>query len=274
MRELAVAIGFSLFVLVPFLIFVGAGWPGKQSSCVTETDGGKVANTCYCESFRAADIGKPGVRQPFNTWSNLYSLVTGGVLAFVVYWHRRNGLPAGPNRMASTDFYPLVYIAVVIFLGLGSMWFHASLTEWGGVFDNASMYTFTNFIVFYTITRMTDVDLIFYIGYPLSTVLLILTAALGAKSFIVVLFSVGAYAVLEATIAFFMPHVRNTRDAWLYYWLPGVGSILTATVVWTLSQTGGRLCLDTHAFQFHGLWHWLAGATALCLYFFWRAAPR
>lgn len=273
MRELSVAVGFSLLVLIPFLVFVAIGWPGQKSDCVTETNGGKGANTCYCEQFQATDIGKPGVRQPFNTWSNLYSLLTGGVLAFLIYWNRKDGLPAGSNRMRSTHFYPLLYIAVVIFLGLGSMWFHGSLTQWGGVFDNASMYTFTNFIIFYTIVRLTNIDLMFYIGYPVATVALIVLAALGADSLIVVIFSVVAYAILEG-LTFFMPHVRNTKGPWLYFWLPGLGSIALATLAWVLSQTGGPLCLATHAFQFHGLWHWLAGGTAMLLYFFWRAAPR
>lgn len=274
MREMIVAGGFSALVMIPFLVFVAAGWPGAENSCVTDTDGGRIANSCYCEAFNRADIGSPGVRQPFNTWSNLYSLATGGILALIVFLHRKKGLPPSSNRMSSTDFYPLLYIAVVIFLGLGSMWFHASLTEWGGIVDNASMYTFTNFIIFYTLVRMTDVDWLFYIGYPVATVLLIVTAALGADSLVVVLFSIGAYAILQALIVLFMPKVRNAPGPWLYFWLPAVGSIGLATLAWVLSQTGGAWCLQTHAFQFHGLWHWLAGATAILLYFFWRAAPR
>ena len=274
MKEAIVAGGFSALVLIPFLIFVAAGWPGKENSCVTDTDGGRIANSCYCEAFQRADIGKPGVRQPFNTWSNLYALATGGILALVVYMNRSKGQPSSSNRMRSTDFYPLFYIAVVIFLGLGSMWFHASLTHWGGVVDNASMYTFTNFIIFYTIVRITDVDLLFYIGYPVATALLIFTAARGADSLIVVLFSVGAYALLQAIIVLFMPKVRNSLGPWMYFWLPALISICFATLAWVLSQTGGPWCLETHAFQFHGLWHWLAGATAILMYFFWRAAPR
>ena len=72
--------------------------------------------------------------------------------------------------------------------------------------------------------------------------------------------------------------VNDESDAVFYF--PGCGSerlfsdIGLATLAWVLSQTGGAWCLQTHAFQFHGLWHWLAGAAAILLYFFWRAAPR
>jgi hypothetical protein len=274
MREFTVAAGFSAAVLSIFMIFVAAGWPGTQNSCVTDTDGGKRANSCYCETFVTGDIGKPGVRQPFNTWSNLYALLTGGWLAFRVYCYRRRGLPALSNRMRSTEFYPLIYIPVVIFLGLGSMWFHASLTQWGGVFDNLSMYTFTNFLIFYTIVRLTNVDLLFYIGYPLATAGLTLAAVLGASSLIVCIFSVGTYFVFEGIIWLWKPDVRNDWPTFWKFWVPGVASILISTVLWVLSQTDSPLCLKTHLFQFHGVWHMGAGASALLLYFFWRNARR
>jgi hypothetical protein len=274
MREFTVAATFSAAVLSIFMIFVAAGWPGAQNSCVTDRDGGKRANTCYCEPFVTQDIGKPGVRQPFNTWSNLYALLTGAGLALAVYLYRRGGLPSGSNRMRSTHFYPLLYIPVVIFLGLGSMWFHASLTQWGGVFDNLSMYTFTNFLIFYTIVRLTNVDLLFYIGYPVATAGLTFAAVLGASSLIVCLFSVATYFIFEGIIWLWKPDVRNDWPTFWKFWVPGVASILISTVLWVLSQTDAPLCFKTHLFQFHGVWHMGAGASALFLYCFWRNARR
>ena len=53
--------------------------------------------------------------------------------------------------MKSSSYVPDLYIFCVLFLGLGSMWFHASLTQWGGVIDAASMYVFLAFLVFYSI---------------------------------------------------------------------------------------------------------------------------
>lgn len=60
--------------------------------------------------------------------------------------------------MRSTSLYPLVYLPVLIFLGLGSMWFHASITQFGGIIDELSMYIFVSFILIYTLVRMTDRD--------------------------------------------------------------------------------------------------------------------
>jgi hypothetical protein len=176
--------------------------------------------------------------------------------------------------MRSTHFYPLLYLGVVIFLGLGSMWFHASLVQWGGVFDNLSMYTFANFLWLYTLVRMTDNDLVFYIGYPTSVVAFTILNALGIPGFVIVAVVAAVYFILELCIAIWMPRVRASWDAALPLYLPACLSFLTATIIWKLSQTGGLLCKPNWVFQWHGVWHWGAGATAMLLYFYWRKAPR
>jgi hypothetical protein len=269
--EGGVALGFSLAILLPFLLFVGLGWPGDTDACVTRrTDNAR--NSCYCEAFSRRQIGEPGVRQPINTWSNLYALITGGVVAALVYRNRARGPHPGSNRMRSTSFYPLLYICVVIFLGLGSMWFHASLVRWGGVFDNLSMYTFANFLWLYSLARASNWDWPFYIGYPTFTVLFTVLNALGIAGFTIVLVVTLAYFALEITIAF-MPTVRSDVFGYLAYYLPAALSFLAAVIVWQLSQSGGPLCFP-NGFQFHGVWHVLAGVTAFMLYLYWRHVRR
>ena len=116
------------------------------------------------------------------------------------------------------------------------------------------------------------VDLLFYIGYPLATVGLTIVAILGGSSLIVCIFSVATYLMVESMIWLWKPKVRNDWGTFWKFWVPGVASILFATVLWVLSQTGSPLCFQTHAFQVHGVWHMGAGASALLLYFFWRNA--
>ena len=62
-----------LLVVVPFSYFVLAGWGNDPNSCL---DGGPDA--CFCERVDVAAVinSEPGVRQPANTWSNLYALFT------------------------------------------------------------------------------------------------------------------------------------------------------------------------------------------------------
>ncbi len=273
MKELVVFLVVTLGVLIPFSCFVALGWPGSPDPCVTDSSPER-SNTCYCEAFNPDEIGEPGIRQPFSTLSNLYSIVTGGILAGFIFFYRSRGFPPGSNRMRSTHFYPLLYLAVVIFLGLGSMWFHASLVQWGGVFDNLSMYAFANFLWFYTLVRMTDNDLVFYIGYPTSVVAFTILNALGVPGFVIVAVVAAVYIILELCIAIWMPMVRASWDTALAIYLPACLSFLTATIIWQLAQTGGPLCREKWVFQWHGVWHWGAGATAMLLYFYWRKAPR
>ena len=81
-------------------------------------------DTCYCERVHAGMI-----KQPSNTWSNLGFVLVGLIMLA--------SLPAvvegsGRDPMEERTFYAILYGCVVIFLGPGSMFFHASLKKWGG----------------------------------------------------------------------------------------------------------------------------------------------
>jgi hypothetical protein len=245
-----------------FLIFVAAGWPGSENNCIS----GKT-NTCYCEAFNIHEvkIGAPGVRQPVNTWFNLYAIGTSFVVALFVYFDRNNG--GYTNLIRSNTLIPDLYIFAVLFLGLGSMWFHGSLKAWGGVTDLLSMFVFAAFLVFFTIRRWWDSDLFFWLGYVVTVVLFTIVGALWDWQFaslILILILVAAYAAAEFSISGSKPF-----SSWK--WWSGVGSILAATLFWALSQTGGPLCDPKSFFQPHGLlWHPLAGVMAVFMYFYWR----
>jgi hypothetical protein len=272
------ALVYYLVIAVPLgglLIFIAAGWPGDPASCV----GNPEDPTCYCEKFLVSDVKNhnSGVRQPWNTWGNLYALITGFIVAYCA-WKQRRDRHVGDdhNRMRTRNVYALIYIGVVVFLGLGSMWYHASMTHWGGVVDGASMETLTAFIVFYTLVRLFNQDMIFYIGYPAAVVLLTVLHGFSVDSFILIIIQMGIYTVLEIVILFF-PHIRSRDGSWDHYlkwWIPGVGSIGLATLFWILSQKAGDPLCFPGGFQFHVIWHLLAGTAATLLYFYWRDTGR
>ena len=125
-----------------FVVAANAGWPGESNSCL-------AAGACFCEA-----PGPGWVRQPSNTWSNLGFVLVG----LVVAWHAAHGPRFGAigvqgNRMTRGGMYPALYAAIVVFMGPGSMYFHASLTRWGGILDVLSMYLFISFVVTYAIAR-------------------------------------------------------------------------------------------------------------------------
>jgi len=317
-RGFIVWAGGIVVVLGAFLIFVAAGWPGDANGCLWGNDKAspqgaaafnppsahasaaikrayealtkQVArdNTCYCEAFSVPDaaLGKPGVRQKVNSWFNLYSIGTSLIVAFGVYSSRQDG---ETKLIGSTNSWmPDVYIFAALFLGLGSMWFHASMKEWAGMTDTASMYTFMGFLVFFTIRRLWDNAWLFWIGYLLTIAVftivgeIISSASPGAPvSEVLIVILVAIYFVFESIL-----WSNDGGDAWYvnwwnhiwfggsnvsWRWWVAVVCILAAMFFWTYSQTGKFMCSPTSFFQPHGLlWHPLAGLCALFIYFYWK----
>ncbi|HEX8738422.1 MAG TPA: ceramidase domain-containing protein [Pyrinomonadaceae bacterium] len=260
----------SVVILGAFLFFVAIGFPGAKDSCVDS----KPDNTCFCEKFVEAEIGTPGVRQPVNTWLNLYALGTSFIVAAFVYMSRKEyGSSGAPNVISSTSLIADLYIFAVLFLGLGSMWFHASLTKWGGIFDGLSMYIYASYLVFYSIRRFWDSDAFFWIGYGVTVVVFTVLHAIEVPSVILIILLVAAYVAIEVYTWIRTKKWAQGKLLTRFLWIAAVVSILLATLFWALSQTGAPMCDPTSKFQPHGwLWHPLAGLMAVLLYFYWRHA--
>jgi len=257
-----------IVVLLGVFLFMAyvTGWPASPDSC--------VSTGCYCEAFNLADVqaGARGIRQPVNTWGNLYAIVTSGIIAIVLGIDRYRG--AAGNAMRSDSWKADAYVFAALFLGLGSMWLHASISAAVSWMDGLSMYVFTAFLVFYTLDRgfvrhqvsETARKWTFWIGYPATAVLLTVIGAAGVDSFLLILALVLVYAGLE----FF--YARFIWEPWgVFYWIVGAASMENAVLFWVLSKSGKPLCDPTSWFQPHGLlWHPLAGVMALMMFFYWR----
>jgi len=56
--------------------------------------------------------------------------------------------------MQAGRFYPALYACLVVYSGIGAAFFHASLTDWGGKLDLASMILSFGFWLVYNVTRV------------------------------------------------------------------------------------------------------------------------
>lgn len=300
--------GSAVLILGLFLGFVLGGWPGEANSCIPKEALALAAppahasaaarlqyqdktvnqSTCYCEAFWLPDVvsGAPGVRQPVNTWFNLYSLITSFVVALFVYLDRNNSSGGTPIR--SHAWLPDLYTFVVLFLGLGSMWFHGALKGWGGLTDTLSMYMYASFLVFYAIYQLWDSDWFFVFGYAGTVALFTIVGEVWQQamptfpvSLTMILALVVAYLIFQSLVWANTGSGTGGQNWWdhvswrgqqvsLLWWL-AVASIGLATFFWVSSQTGRYMCDPHSGFQPHGLlWHPLAGVMALLLYFYWR----
>lgn len=259
-------------ILGAFLFFKNTGWPGEPSNCIYDSP-----DTCYCEAFNKTEIltHAPGIRQPVNTWSNLYAIFSSLLVAIYVYRDRKNLKMSGSyNLMRSNTLVPDLYIFVVLFLGFGSLWFHGSLTVWGGRIDGVSMYAFTIFLTFYTIRRNWNSGILFWIGYLFSlTIFSIFHIFSDLPSSVKILITVILYLCMEVITWIRQGKILQGKSLASLLWVFAVLSILTASFFWWASRTGNFMCNPNSFFQPHGLiWHPLAGITAILLYFYWRSA--
>lgn len=263
-----------------WLFAYGTGWPPQVDSCVTDM-------SCYCEWFnvdtlKAAERSGTwwtGVQQPVNTYSNLYAIVTAGYVACRMWRDRRAG--GNTSVIMSKWWMGDIWVFCVLFLGLGSMWFHGSISSWVSWFDGFSMYVFTGFLVFYTLDRGfarhgVNPDTrtrTFWIGYLLTVILFTMIGALGVNSEILIGTLIGAYVAIELFYARFV-FCPATGWVWkpFFLWIGGIAAFGLAALFRALStKPSDPLCSPHSFFQPHGLlWHTLAGVMALCLYFYWR----
>ena len=272
------------FVLLGQIIFLayGTGWPATPDACLTIPGG-----DCYCEYFdpHDAEIGAKGVRQPVNTWSNLYALFTAAFVAWRIMSDRKEAKPYNVMRSNSPIADGAVF--AVLFLGLGSMWFHASMSSAASWMDGFSMYVFAGYLVFYTIDRLLVMrgvsdgirNLVFWVGWPVNAIIYTDIAGLHVNSEILIGILVGVYILFELFVGLWGG--KGFKDGWIgwkdgraaTYWIVGLVSFGLAILFRALGGDDGPWCFEDGKtwFQPHGLlWHTLSGVMALMLYLYWR----
>ncbi len=260
-----------VLVLLPFLIFVAAGWPGRSRRLH-----GHHPNTCFCEAFNPGDVigHASGVRQPVNTWFNLYSILTAALVALVIYLDRRDG------RAARTSCVPTISSPIStssrccswVWAACGS----APRSSIGrGISTGLSMDVYAAFLVFYTLRRRGPGRLGVLVLHPITAVVVFVilppSGSGSSESLILIIALVAAYLALEIVAC--VREGKPWQGRWntiLLWWL-AVGCIIAATVFWALSQSRRADVRSQRLLQPHGiLWHPLAGAMAVLLYFCWR----
>ncbi len=247
--ELGICVGGLAFCTVAFVYLGQGGWPGVVHECV-------ATSTCYCEAGRAGWIA-----QPANTWSSLAFIAAGLAIAWHASWARTTERSASGNPLASTRIYPGLLALSVCFLGPGAMFFHASLTDWGGVLDVASMYLFLNFWLLYNLKLLYGwSDATFFTVYVVATVALtsprLLSPAYGVPVFVVIAAAALATEWVAArpadpSEAASPPRIERDRR-WL--WI-ALGALVIARAAETLMPCDPSSLIQGHAVLhfFHAL---------------------
>jgi Ceramidase len=245
-RQTAIAAAMTLLSAAAIWLLLSALGPNwalyAPASCTT--------THCFCEFPRPGAL----MVQPANSISS-FGYAFGGFLMIVLA--SASGWGSAFPRSAAR-----IFGATAIFVGLGSVLLHATLTLWGQFFDVMGMYLVSGFMLVSAFAAWRGLSnrsaMALYV-----IVLLFLIAVLAlfpeVRRWLYAVVLIGAI-ILE--LGFARPRRIAVQTG---YYLAGIGAKATAFAIWTLDQRG-LVCAPDSLIQGHAAWH-LLGATALWLTF-------
>ncbi len=242
--------------LVVFFTLGRRGWTGKPDDCV---EGG--VDICFCEKLQ------PGmIRQPSNTWSNLAFVLVGLLLLI----HAGGAQAEGQNPMTTIPFYSISFGILIITLGLGSIFFHGSMTSWGNLLDNLAMYWFLSFALLYDLFRLfnaSDVG-VFIVIFLLINVSVGVLRGLneGSEKYLFPALFVSLIGI-EFLFALDVIGVAEVGRTFMPWFAAELGAFILAVVIWWFSKTGKPLCRPEWRIQGHAVWQVLSAVAGGFLYF-------
>ncbi len=216
---------------------------------------------CFCEQ-----VGSGWIRQPSNVWSCIAFVVVG--LA-IIQLGRRDGSSRAeaPNPILGHPALSFVFAVAVIFVGLFSGFFHASLSFIGQWTDVMSMYLVATFIVIYGLTRLwpslQKYFALAYVGLNLPLGVMLAAAPELRRYVFSLLIAAGLGLELYAIRRLGLRRRNGYLGATVASFAAGVG-------VWTL-DINHTVCAPGSLFQLHAVWHGFAAAACGFLYAYYRS---
>lgn len=253
LKPVALSLGLTLLsILLIWLLLsaLGPDWSVYAPATCTAT-------RCFCELPRVGAL----IVQPTNSFSS-YGYAFAGFLMIVLSQSR--GWNSGFHRHAAAWFG-----ATAIFVGLGSVLLHATLTLWGQFFDVMGMYLTSGFMLVSALARWRNMSargaVLLYLGVVCGLLVVLYLVPEVRRS----LFAV----VLLAAIALELTFARPLRpQVSVSYYLAGILLKAVAFAIWNLDQHG-LVCTPESLFQGHAVWH-LLGATSLWFTFLYYRSER
>ena len=216
-----------------------------------------TATRCFCEFPRVGAL----IVQPANSWSS-YGYAFAGFLMIV--------LSQGADWKSRFRSEAAAWFGVTaIFVGLGSVLLHATLTLWGQFFDVMGMYLVGGFMLVSAVVRWrglsAQVAVVLYLAL-VGALLLVLYQVPDVRRW---LFAVVLLAAIVVELGFARPRRKGVRVS---YYFGGIAAKAVAFTIWNLDQHG-TLCASESLWQGHAAWH-LLGATSLWLTFLYYRSER
>lgn len=258
------ALAITIILLFAFLLlncyFDGSYWQNMQQS--------KSALTAeYCELDQSTHF----FRQTINTYSNLFYFFLGMIVVLIGFYDRNNKQEEHQNPIQQFSSISILLGVCLIYLCLGSSFFHASLTWLGQRMDMNATYAVCISTLGISIYRY------FYkenISSKRKTIFLILIILL-IVVFIQIHLMVSSFILLPLLILCIIictisNYIRNKSAYTIQFAILSLLFVIGAFVLRTLDvkKIG---CNPTSFYQGHAIWHFFTGMSAFFIYWFYRS---
>lgn len=260
-----------LFVfLVSFLVSAYAIWGSQNIWMSLTVAGGNALH--FCELNRVDEL----IRQPANTWSNLGFVAVGLLVIAVGFADLKQGMARrkSHNFLVRYPIFSILFGLSAIYVGLGSLLYHASLTEFFQKHDQMGMYALVFVILAFSLNRIFPAIKLF--GNWRSFHLFNLAGA--AVSFLAVFvvwqflnintffpIALGLVLITHLYYEFFV----KKSTAFTKYILIALLSFAVGFTIWMLDRSH-IVCSPESWFQGHAVWHLLSALSALLIYMYYR----
>lgn len=210
-----------------------------------------MPDSCFCEAIRSE-----GIRQPANAWSSLAFVVVAAMV--LLRWRRM--------RSAGSAAYALLYAFTLFVVGLGSAYFHATLSFRGQFADVLGMYLIATFALLHSIGQSRVFSGALFFGAYIAANALLAALLYWLPNYRRLIFGLLILAVLfvEVLIRRRDGPRSNTRDLWIAAAVMGL-----AFAIWILDFTR-VVCAPESWVQGHAVWHVLGAVAAWYLFRYYR----
>jgi hypothetical protein len=217
-----------------------------------------LTTNCFCETI---EYGSP-VRQAVNAWSSLAFVFSG---VFVIATSRR--MSASGGRLPG-NYAGIIGIASIV-TGVGSAFYHASLTFTGQFFDVFGMYLLASLMLVYALERLRGWGTWKTLALYLILNVFLTTLQIAIPESRRYAFAIVLVMALVCEYGYQVSQRPRVQDSWLN---AGVGLFAAAYIIWILDNTG-TLCDPYSLVQGHAAWHVL-GAIAVGFLYTYYASER